>query len=272
MVLYFDEEVRNGFSFRLSRYPDRNETWAWVHVLMDGELYGFTERRIPSTTERLEPGAPMAIYSAPGLDIRMTRLGTSPDLKALSFSARIRACKGPGGRDGQGDIPIFLEGVFHPSALRGHSPEGRFERTGRFEASLGVGRKSSFLSGIGKAHEQTQTNPRFDKPFTYAMLWGPNTSLIGLLAPQRSYGNLDLGAGDIGVKAMQIEPWSPVRRFTARLEDGGMASGQAETVQSYRVPVLGRLWHGRIVRAQVEGRRMVGMINDWRPEEQTYGL
>jgi len=272
MVLYFDEEVRNGFSFRLSRYPDRNETWAWVHILMDGELYGFTERRIPSTPERLEPGTPTAIYSAPGFDIRMTRLGPSNDMKALSFSAAIKGRHGPGGIDGEGDIPIALEGVFHPSALRGHSPEGRFERTGRFEATLGVGRKRTFLSGTGKAHEQTQTKPRFDKPFTYAMLWGQHTSLIGLLAPERSYGNVDLGNGDVAIKAMQVEPWSPVRKFAARLEGGGTITGQAETVRGYNVPVLGRLWRGRIVRAQVEGQRMVGMINDWRPEEQIYGL
>ncbi len=34
MVLYFDDALRNGFSLRLSRYPERNETWVWVHVLV----------------------------------------------------------------------------------------------------------------------------------------------------------------------------------------------------------------------------------------------
>jgi hypothetical protein len=38
------------------------------------------------------------------------------------------------------------------------------------------------------------------------------------------------------------------------------------------VPIFGRQWQGRIVRARADGHPMVGMINDWRGEEQPYGL
>ena len=48
--------------------------------------------------------------------------------------------------------------------------------------------------------------------------------------------------------------------------------GSAETVQRYEVPIYGRRWYGRIVRAEAGGHRMVGMINDWKPDEQPYGL
>ena len=33
MVLYFDAEARNGLSLRISRYPERGETWVWLHLL-----------------------------------------------------------------------------------------------------------------------------------------------------------------------------------------------------------------------------------------------
>src|SRR5262249_3195053 len=115
----------------------------------------------------------LAIYDVPGLKVRMTRSGTSSAMTGLSFSARVMAHRGGRGLDGEGRVPVQLDGIFHPGPLRAGSPAGRFERTGRIEAELVVPRHDVSLSGIAKAHEQTQTAPRFDAPFTYAMLWGP---------------------------------------------------------------------------------------------------
>jgi hypothetical protein len=128
------------------------------------------------------------------------------------------------------------------------------------------------LSGVGKAHEQTQTNPRFTAPFTYAMLWSADAGLIGLLSPARGYGDLDADGVDTPLAAFRIEKWAPTRRFVAVLKDGRRVEGSAETVQRYEVPIFGRRWYGRVVRADVGGRPMVGMINDWKPDEQPYGL
>jgi hypothetical protein len=272
MVLYFDEALRNGFSLRLSRYPERNATWVWVHVLLDGVLYAYTERATPCSPERVTADLSTAIYPAPGLEVRMTREGPSSAMTALSFTARVRGHKGRSGVDGPGDTPVVLEGVFHPGPLRGGSPDGRFERTGRIEASLRAGDAHALVSGVGKAHEQTQTAPRFDTPFTYAMCWGPEASLIGLLSPKGGYGDVELAGQDRAVKRFQIEAWAPTRRFVATLKDGDRVTGQAETLYRYSVPIFGAQWFGRIVRAEAEGRQMVGMINDWRPEAQPYGL
>jgi hypothetical protein len=56
------------------------------------------------------------------------------------------------------------------------------------------------------------------------------------------------------------------------LKDGRRVDGSAETLVSYDVPIYGRMWNGRVVRAQMAGETMVGMINDWKPKEQPYGL
>lgn len=272
MALYFDESLHNGFSLRLSRYPDSGATWVWCHVLVDGVLYAFTERRLACSKVRTTATQALAVYDAPGLEVRMTRVGPSAAMTALSFSASVRGHKSKSGVDGPGDTAISVEGIFRPGLLRGNSPEGRFERTGMFEANLRAGPRRVFVSGMGKAHEQTQTNPRFFRPFTYTMLWGPNASLIGMMSRDRRYGDYDTGGRDAALTAFEIEAWAPTRRFVAVLEGGARVAGSADTVYSYNVPIFGQMWRGRIVRAQAEGKAMVGMINDWRPEGQPYGL
>ena len=105
------------------------------------------------------------------------------------------------------------------------SPKGRFEHTGQVEATIRAGGKTIRLGGVGKAHEQTQTAPRFTAPFTYAMLWSADSGMIGLLSPERGYGDLDLAGRDTPMDRFRIEPWSPSRRFVAMLKDGRRVEG-----------------------------------------------
>jgi hypothetical protein len=104
------------------------------------------------------------------------------------------------------------------------------------------------------------------------MLWSADAGMIGLLSPARGYGDLDLDRHDTPMEKFHIEAWAPKRRFAALLKDGRRVLGTAETVQRYEVPIYGRHWHGHVVRAEVDGHPMVGMINDWKPEAQPYGL
>ncbi len=75
MLLHFDEALSNGISVRVSRYPDKNVTWVWCHVLFEGRMYSFTERR---------PAAP-----APGDSVRRCRL---PGRRRASRVAAIKRC------------------------------------------------------------------------------------------------------------------------------------------------------------------------------------
>jgi hypothetical protein len=272
MVLYFDEALRNGFSFRVSRFPDRNATWVWCHVIHDGSLYCYVGHHLPCATERVDPNAERAVYGTPGAHAQFTRSGSSHALTGLSFSARVNAFKGEGGVEGPGDTPVVLEGTFHPGHLRSGSPAGRFERTGEIEATLTVGGRTVALTGLAKAHEQTQTRPRFNAPFTYTMLWGRRASLVALRARDRRYGNYEDGDRDFPIQQFEIAARSPKRAFAATLDDNRTVAGTAETVYNYQVPIFGQMWQGRIVRASVEGHALVGMVNDWRGDEQDFGL
>jgi hypothetical protein len=272
MVLYFDADLRNGLSLRISRYPDCNATWVWLHLLVDGELYTYTERAIPCSNARTMPEQPSARYDAPGLNASIARLGTSQDMRAMSFSADLRAHRNRSGTDGPGKSPVSIAGVFHPGPLRAGSPAGRFERTGVLDATVSAGGKTIQLKGVGKAHEQTQTNPRFTTPFTYAMIWNADASLIGMMSPRGGFGDFDAGGNDASIAKFKIEAWAPTRHFVAVMKDGTEVAGVAETLHSYQVPIFGRRWYGRVLRADIGERRLVGMINDWKPDEQPYGL
>jgi hypothetical protein len=272
MVLYFDADLRNGLSLRLSRYPDLGTTWVWCHVICDGMLYSYTNHDLPCAADHKRADDTLATYEVPGLQVRMTRSGTSADMTALSFSAQVAAHRGGKGVDGRGNIPVQLDGIFHPGPLRAGSPAGRFERTGHVEAELAVRGRAVSLSGVAKAHEQTQTAPRFDAPFTYAMLWGPDASLTGLLSATRRYGDYDGPGGDRAITNFAAEASAPTRRFEAQLDDGSHIAGTARTAFSFDVPVFSRQWHGHVVAGAIEGHPVVGMINDWRPELQPYGL
>lgn len=272
MVLCFDPEVRNGVSFRISRFPDRGRTWLWCHLLIDGAVYAYTDQALPCEPRHVTPDLATATYDTPGLHARISRLGPSDDLRAISFSFAVKGHKGSHGIDGPGRIPMMAEGVFHPGPLRRGSRSGRFERGGRLDAVIGVGGVRRSLVGLAKAHEQTQTGPRFASPFTYAMLWGETASLIGRTGPTGDFGDFLAGEEDRPLKTFLVERWGPQRRFGAVFEDGASLMGTAQAVANFDVPVFNELWRGHIVRAELDGHRMVGMINDWRPDARAYNM
>ncbi len=272
MVLCFTPDLANGLSLRISRYPDIGVTWLWCHVLVRGKLFSFTERRLACRPIHNRPEQVHASYAVPGMDVAFDRIGSSNRLRGMTFKASLNAHAGGGSGDGPGGVPITLEGRFEPALLRANSPKGRFEHNGRLEAKLSAGGASVALSEVAKAHEQTQTRPRFGPSFTYAMLWGPTASMVALMSKDRHYGDFEADGVSADIDRFRIEAWAPRRRFIADLAGGRQVGGEAQTVHRYSVPIFGRHWQGRIVRAQAEGHRMVGMINDWRGEEQPYGL
>lgn len=272
MVLCFTPDLANGLSLRISRYPDIGVTWLWCHVLVGGALFSFTERRLGCGPDHNLADQPRASYAVPGMNVAFERLGTSAGLKAVTFKAALRAHAGGHSSDGPGDSPVTLEGRFEPAMLRANSPEGRYEHNGRVEAQLSARGTAVILSEVAKVHEQTQTRPRFGPSFTYAMLWGPTASMVALMSNDRRYGDFEVGGASAEIDQFQIEASAPRRRFIANLAGGRQVSGVADTVHRYRVPIFGRQWQGHIVRAEAGGRRMIGMINDWRGEEQPYGL
>jgi hypothetical protein len=270
MTVYLSHDLRTGLSYRICRFPELDDTWVWLQVIVEGRMYAYTDNDLPCATARNAPDSAMATYDAPGIRARMIRTGTSADLKAMSFAFDGRCHAGTQAQEGGGPVPVSVEGVFHPGQTHPHDQTGRFERTGHIEATLKVDGKSYTISDIGKQHEQTQTGPRFLKSFTYCNLWDADASFLGLMANDRMYGDYEIGADGRSVTRFAISRPAPDRRFAAVLADHARVTGEAHAAVTYEIPIYGQAWRGTMVSGVVEGRRLIGTINDWRPQNQHY--
>ncbi len=271
MVVYLSDDLRTGISYRICRFPELDDTWVWCQVIVEGRMYAYTEQYLPCAKDRKLPDSAAAVYDAPGLSGRMTRMGTSADLQRMSFSFDGLCHAGTKAEEGAGRIPVRLEGIFHPDRTHGgRAQTGRVERTGRVEATIRVGGKSYAITGVGKQHEQTQTGPRFLNAFTYCNLWNAEASFLGLFATDRGYGDFQVGDRTRAVQTFRIAKPGPERKIQAVMADGGKVDGVIHTVIDYEIPIYDRVWRGTMVSGVVDGLNMVGTVNDWRSEEQPY--
>ena len=270
MFLHFDPDVRNGVSVRVSRYPDLGVTWVWFHVLFKGRVYSYTDRSIPCDEFRNTGTSPVGDYSTRDGSLEFVRTGSVTNLTEIRLDGGVRCWMSPHGQDGPGGIRVGIEANFRPSSVKRNLPPGRSEWTGLAEIKVTVGGQELRLSGVSKAHEQTQTAPRFGGPFTYAMLWSPSASLVATSSPGRRYGDFELDGQSYGVTEFRPQPPGRDRQFSARLETGRLIKGNAHRMAAYSVPVFDRYWRGSIVKANIDGNQLLGMINDWRPEDQIY--
>lgn len=272
MLLHFDEALNNGISVRVSRYPDQNVTWVWCHVLFEGQMYSFTERRLPCSPTRNTAELATGRYDAAGAGVSFVRTGPVAKLENMQLSIEGLCHAGGSDQDGPGAVPVVIEAAFRPVSLKGNPRPGRSEWTGSADIQISVAGKRQRLTGIAKAHEQTQTAPRFDVPFTYAMTWSETASFIATASSARRNGNLEIGGVDHAVSLFAPGAPGAVRSFRVVLGSGETLRGTATRVARYDVPVFDRLWNGNIVRVELGDHRLIGMMNDWRPEENSFDL
>jgi hypothetical protein len=272
MLLHFDPILANGISVRVSRYPERNVTWVWCHVLADGHIYSYTERRLPCSRERNTPDLVAARYDSETAGVAFRRVGTVGAVQRIELSAHAWCRSGGDGVDGPGDVPVVIEASFRPDAAKDNLPTGRAEWTGTVEIHLTVGGRPLQLSGIAKAHEQIQIAPRFNDPFTYAMTWSPTASFIATASRGRRYGNLEIDGVARAVTSFAPAPPAAERHFSVVLDDGETLDGVARRVAHYDVPVFDRFWNGNIVRVELGRNQLIGMMNDWRPEGHEFDV
>jgi hypothetical protein len=270
MVVYLSKDLKTGLSYRISRFPDLDDTWVWCQVIVDGRMYSYADQYLPCTTRRNVASSDAATYDAPGVRAAMTRSGPSTDLRQMSFSFHGGCYEGTAPHEGAGKIPVSVEGIFFPGRMHPHDQTGRFERTGRIEATIRVAGKSYPIADIAKQHEQTQTGPRFLKSFTYCNLWNADASFLGLFANDRKYGDYEIGDDGRAVEQFMITKPGQERHFAAVLADGKRIEGVAHASITYQIPVYDQVWFGTMVSGTVDGRKMIGTLNDWRPQDQHY--
>lgn len=263
MVLAFSEDLQTGLSLRISRYPDQGVTWVWCHAISRGRFLAYSDSHLSCGPAHNEADAGSADYGAPDIGLRMHRDGASADLHGIRFGGTFLAHASHEAPEGPGDVRLSLSGEFRPDKQAAGALPGRYEQTGQVILEMETDGETTLYRGLGKAHEQTQTTPRFGPAFTYVMLWGPDSSLIGLSAGGRGRGEFIAPDGRTAVESLDIGPRGTQRRLEAKLAGGGKLAVAATSAHAFTVPVFGRRWCGSMVSADVGGRPMVGMINDW---------
>ncbi len=271
MVMSVSADGRSALTLRFCRFPVEGFTWVWCHLLRDGQLYAFTSHDLPATSDRLA-GAPTAEYRAPPIDAALTRTGRGPQLETVRLSAALPFHKSRNAPHGAGRSPGRFEGRFQPSrALAAPLMEGRDEVYGAFRAEGEIGGRRFVHEGPAKFHEQRQEAARFDTPFCYSWLAGEGMASTTLLVPPRGGGGWQRDGAEDSVTDMNIDPPGiGARRARWKLASGRAMPGRLEPLIRYEIPVYGQRWRGSFVRGEVDGRPVVGVVNDWRGDPDIY--
>jgi hypothetical protein len=270
MVMSVSADGRSAITLRFCRFPDVDITWLWCHVVRDGVMYAFTQHDLPSSKTRLADG-PDADYRVPPLAAALVRAGKGPALKRVRISAALPLHKSRAAPHGPGDIKSRFEGLFTPGhVLASVVNRDRDEVYGTFAGDIEVGGQRWRHEGVAKFHEQRQTGPRFETPFCYSWLGGPDMAATTLLIPQGATGGWIFGDREDGLADMAVDPPGDVRNVRYRFKSGRLMPGKLAAIVRYQVPVYDAHWQGCFMRGEVDGKPVVGVMNDWPASPDIY--
>jgi hypothetical protein len=198
------------------------------------------------------------------MDAALTRTGKGAGLKRVQLAAALPFHRGAAAPNGPGDVPGKVAGAFTPQhALVSQVLKDRDEVYGTFEGEIAVGGQRWTHQGPAKWHEQRQTGPRFTTPFCYSWLGAEGLAATTLLVEQGAAGGWIFGDAEDGLTAMTVDPPGALRSVDYRLKSGRRMPGKLSAIVRYQVPIYGRHWNGSFVRGLVDGRPVVGVMNDW---------
>jgi hypothetical protein len=270
MVMSVSPDGRSALTLRICRFPNVNLTWLWCHVVRDGRMWALTDHLLPCTRERLA-GVADAEYAAPQMDAHLLRAGLGTHVRSVLVSAKLPFHEGTTAPHGPGHVAGELSGLFTPHhALAAEVLADRAEVYGTYEGLIEVGGQSWRHQGPAKWHEQKQTGPRFGPPFCYSWLAGPDREATTLLVERGASGGWVLGEAEEPLADMNVDPPGAERAVAYRLKSGRRISGQLTALVRYEVPVYDRAWQGSFVHGSVDGRPVVGVMNDWTTAPDIY--
>ena len=270
MVMSVSTDGRSAITLRFCRFPDAGLTWLWCHIVRDGVLYAFTQHDLPCGVERLAEGA-AADYRAAPMEASLMRAGKGSGLRqvriagALPFHRSRTAPLGPGAVNGH------FKGLFTVThALSATVLKDRDEVYGTLSGDIAIAGQRWTHEGVAKFHEQRQINPRFEAPFCYSWLGGEGLAATTLLLATGATGGWLFGQTEDALADMAADAPGDLRAIDYRLKSGRRAPGRLSAIVRYEVPIFGRPWRGSFVRGLVDGRPVVGVMNDWTAAPDIY--
>lgn len=270
MVMTVSDDGRTALTLRFCRFPDEDQTWLWCHVVHDGALYAFTTHDLPASRDRFA-SQDSATWAAPGAKAELVRVRRGDKPPAVRLSADLMGHRSFAAPHGPGSVPIKLTGQFlGVSALAAPVLEGRQEVYGFVNADLEIAGRKIRHEGLAKFHEQRQEAPRFEAPFAYSWLSGEGANATTLLLEKGATGGWQLDGREEALADMRLDPPAAERAALYRFKSGGAMPGRLTALVRYQIPIYDRTWNGSFVKGDVDGRPVVGVLNDWATAADIY--
>ncbi len=258
------------FDVRIARFPAQARGTLWFYVYINGQHYSLVDELVqladPNPIAVLEPDATFTVTGSSSARLS-GQARYQPNMRGeLDASGRLHAVAHP--TVGVGTIPVELNATFSAQ----HAPisvrAGRIEVMGEIRGQVTIDGVSHDFVLPGKWHEQTGPRANFAPAFTYLFVQGEGLGLMATSHTAGAWGYVFQKSATLAVTTMQIDPYGgQERRFTATLENGEQVRGRAQVLREVSVPIEGKRRPGATVIVDSDIGRMVGVLNDWQPNE-----
>ena len=91
-----------------------------------------------------------------------------------------------------------------------------------------------------------------------------------LIIANGASGGWLFGQAEDGLADMAAERPGDIRAVDYRLRSSRRITGKLSAIVRYQVPIYKQRWQGSFVRGVVDGRPVVGVMNDWVAEPDIY--
>lgn len=247
-----------GFIARICRFPAEGLAWNWLHIFHHGHVHSFTSHEVPCGGEAVDETADDVLYQSGEFEIRRRGDRLAP---RGSLIATAMLHSGDANPHGDGALLATIAAHFEPALDAVQTRAGRSEVLGVTEARITLGDAELEFRARGQFHEQVQTEPRFDKPFSYGSLRGDNAGCIFIRGVRGATGTLTVDGNAHVIRALRLSAPAVVRQIEIDTDAGSFA-GQAVATYRYEIPIFHLSRPGSIVTLQLGDHEMSGCIND----------
>jgi hypothetical protein len=267
MAVLYAPDASQEISIRLGRMVGQGAVTLWAGYASSSAAFSMADIRPATNLTRTSVDADIAAYSeAPSWTAKFDRSGRIGEkmVGRAEMTGGLNATADPPEGEGQisGRIEMTFESLHRPMLVR----PGRMEVFGLGSGRVVLPDGGFKISGYAKWHEQVGDRARFAPAFTYMAISASNVALLAVTSGNAAYGFALEGGKTTPVATAKFAEPGPQRHFEASLVDGRTIHGMTNTVRTSSEPIEGKRRPSATVIAETDLGRMVGQVNDWRPE------
>jgi len=268
MAVLYARDAGQEISIRLGRMVGQGAVSLWAGYASSSAALSMADTHSAPNLARTPVDADIAAFhAAPGWSANFDRSGRMGEkmIGRAQMTGGLNATADPPEGEGQipGHIEMTFESIHRPVLVR----PGRMEVFGSGSGRVVLPDGDFKISGYAKWHEQVGDRARFAPAFTYMAISGSGVALLAVSRGNAANGFALEGGTTMPVVAAKFSEPSPQRHFEAALADGRTIRGVAHTIRMSSEPIEGKRRPGATVIAETDLGRMVGQVNDWRPED-----